>query len=178
MSGADGADETILAGGDPLGQQESDCSDEDQKQAVHLYVIYPDAQERRVEPLNTAARNQLVRNNPDLISFSITQCLRQLANQHGFYRKEGCIVSWDTSIIPFHLEYTVKWSNAECQHLVSVRSHSLQNVVSNHSAECGIFSPHLGAVCKRSYPPCQIISVQAFSKTESSTSTQPSSDSS
>ena len=97
-----------------------------------LFQIFSrDQDDNVIRPLNTAARNELVRQNPHLIAGVIAQRQRELAQRTGSYRAEDCLIFWNESHIPFHMEYTARWQNDACHHLVSVRNRSLNDPVSN-----------------------------------------------
>lgn len=97
-----------------------------------LFQIFSrDQDDNVIRPLNTAARNELVRQNPHLIAGAIEQRQRELARRTGSYRAETCLIFWNESHIPFHMEYTARWQNDACHHLVSVRDRSLNDPVSN-----------------------------------------------
>ena len=85
---------------------------------------------RRYAPLDRAARNELIRQNPQLIADAIEQTLREKASQRGCYQNEDYTVIWDSSFLPFHLGFSVICPRGLCHHVVSVRNRSLQDPVS------------------------------------------------
>lgn len=96
-----------------------------------ITIYSQDQQEDRgFAPLDRAARNELIRQNPQLIADAITQTLREKASQRGCYQYEDYTVVWDASFLPFHLGFSVICPRGSCHHMVSVRNRSLQEPVS------------------------------------------------
>ncbi len=97
---------------------------------IHLISGQDKEEDRGFALLDRAARNELFRQNPQLIAATIAQTQREQAKQRGFYQYEDYSVVWDASIVPFHLGFSVICPRGTCHHLVSVRNRFLQEPVS------------------------------------------------
>ena len=102
------------------------------KDGITIYLISGQDKEedRGFAPLDRAARNELFRQNPQLIAATIAQTQREQANQRGCYQYEDYTVIWDAGFLPFHLGFSVICPKGICHHLVSVRNRFLQEPVS------------------------------------------------
>ena len=133
LANPEAQDKIGLAGGVTLivreigeGQNEQGGSG---KNGITIYC--QNKQENRgYAPLDRAARNELIRQNPQLIADAIAQTLREKANQRGCYQYEDYTVVWDASFLPFHLGFSVICPRGSCHHVVSVRNRPLQEPVS------------------------------------------------
>lgn len=102
------------------------------KDGITIYLVSGQDKEEDegVGPLDRAARNELFRQNPQLIAATIAQTRREQANQRGFYQYEDYTIVWDASFVPFHLGFSIISPRGLCHHLVSVRNRFLQDPVS------------------------------------------------
>ena len=99
--------------------------------SYEFVVLYTDSKSQMaVHPINTQARNDIVRKNPNLISAAIVQAQQNWASQEGSYHGDGCFVLWKPSLLPFHLVFEIVWSEAKCLHLVSVNNRNAKVPVS------------------------------------------------
>ena len=102
------------------------------KNGITIYLISTQGNEedQGFAPLDRAARNELFRQNPQLIAATIAQTQREQANQRGYYQYEDYTVVWDASFVPFHLGFSVICPRGLYHHLASVRNRFLQEPVS------------------------------------------------
>lgn len=102
------------------------------KDGITIYLIagQDNEEDRGFAPLDRAARNELFRQNPQLIAATIAQTQREQANQRGYFQYEDYAVVWDAGFLPFHLGFSVICLKGICHHLVSVRNRFLQTPVS------------------------------------------------
>ncbi|KAK4690597.1 hypothetical protein P7C71_g6228, partial [Lecanoromycetidae sp. Uapishka_2] len=94
-----------------------------------LWKVSEDDGIRVTEPLNKAARNEVVRNNPEIATVAIESLRLSLANRQGFFKKGDFVVSWEAAFIPYHLRFTVKCPKGEVEHFASVTDRAIRDPV-------------------------------------------------
>lgn len=85
----------------------------------------------QAEQTKVEERNDLVRNNPGMLSDLVKQTLASRFNQQGTYLDGDDTVTFGPSHIPFHTMYKLLCENRKLCHLASARNKKLASPVSS-----------------------------------------------
>ena len=128
--------------------------DDARTDSCEMILLREDGEIRFTEPLNRAARNDMVRKDPSIVQTAIASARSVLADKEGIYREAGCTISWKPAFIPYHIHFTVRSSETECQHLASATNRTLRDPVRYHFHRSMPFLTSTGPIREGSVTAC------------------------